>query len=366
MHPSWPAIAGRIVAGLVVQPGELIQVRGDPGSYKALLEILLAIERAGGTPLPEITPAGYLPRLWREAAPGLLASWDARRAQLLAQVDRVVTFERAGMDPAELPDDTPAARQAAAEWREAAARLVAIEDARLLPVLVVAAPSDAWARQLGLSLAALEAALLPALAVPSEQLRAASETVLAAARASSGSAALTIHSGDGHALRLDQGERPWLSDDGQIDAADKASGAVVSNLPAGSIYTTVREDSAQGSLAVPQAGPARQAVLHFQDGRIAAVTAAEGAAELEAWLDGHSGEPRRISHVGIGLNPALQAPLGWTLVDEHVPGNLFLALGENRYMGGQNASTLNVDYVVPGVTFLAGENALVEAGKIVV
>jgi len=43
---------------------------------------------------------------------------------------------------------------------------------------------------------------------------------------------------------------------------------------------------------------------------------------------------------------ALRRPIGWTLVDEHLPGCVFMALGENRYMGGQNISSLNVDLLV--------------------
>jgi hypothetical protein len=34
------------------------------------------------------------------------------------------------------------------------------------------------------------------------------------------------------------------------------------------------------------------------------------------------------------------------LADEHIHGSLFIALGENRYMGGQNASSLNKDYAL--------------------
>ncbi|MEZ4523028.1 MAG: hypothetical protein R3A46_15530 [Thermomicrobiales bacterium] len=47
-----------------------------------------------------------------------------------------------------------------------------------------------------------------------------------------------------------------------------------------------------------------------------------------------------ISHTGIGLNPALHTEVDWVLVDEHRHGSLFIAFGENRYLGGQNASSL--------------------------
>jgi hypothetical protein len=79
-------LAQRIVHGLDVQPGELIQVRGDPGSYDFLLEILLAVESAGATPLPEIFTSGYLERLWSQAPLDYLEHWDRHRQGWLEQI----------------------------------------------------------------------------------------------------------------------------------------------------------------------------------------------------------------------------------------------------------------------------------------
>ena len=67
---KWPAIARRIVEGLGVRPGEVIQVRDDTGCLDLLLEVLLSIELRGATPLPQITTVKYMERLWTEAAPG--------------------------------------------------------------------------------------------------------------------------------------------------------------------------------------------------------------------------------------------------------------------------------------------------------
>ena len=50
MHALWPALARRIVQALGVQPGELIQVRGEVGDLARLQEIVLAIEVRGATP----------------------------------------------------------------------------------------------------------------------------------------------------------------------------------------------------------------------------------------------------------------------------------------------------------------------------
>ena len=83
-------------------------------------------------------------------------------------------------------------------------------------------------------------------------------------------------------------------------------------------------------------------------------------------FDAHSGEPRRVGHVGIGLNPFLKEPLGWTLVDEHLLGNVFVSFGENRYMGGHNESSLNVDFALPSAHLRVDGRVLLETGKIAV
>lgn len=105
--------------------------------------------------------------------------------------------------------------------------------------------------------------------------------------------------------------------------------------------------------------------FHFTAGRIVDIEAASGADLLDRELDSHTGEPRRVSHMGLGLNPYLDRPTGWTMVDEHIHGSLFIALGENRYMGGQNESSLNVDYALAGVTFKVDGQIIVSEGKIV-
>jgi leucyl aminopeptidase (aminopeptidase T) len=138
--------------------------------------------------------------------------------------------------------------------------------------------------------------------------------------------------------------------------------AVVSNLPAGSIYTTVIEQAAEGTLWLPEAGPAEDVTMHFRQGRVVDIQARVGCAELVALLDRHSGESRRISHIGVGLNPHLHHPIGWVIVDEQAHGALFVALGENRYLSGENASSLNIDFTIPNATLLADDRVVVREG----
>jgi leucyl aminopeptidase (aminopeptidase T) len=358
VNDLWQAVARRAVQGLDVRPGQLILVRDGSARMQVVLEMALALEQAGATPLVELVPGDHLRRLMLAASPDELAHWDRHRAGWLRQVDGILRLQGDDLDQADLPE--PALRA----WLQATTRLNAIDEERRLPLLLLAVPTEGRARAAGLTLVALEDLLLPSLAASAAQLGQAIRPVL---QSVAGGRSMTIRSGPGCQLHLALGDRPWLSDDGVIDAGDRARGAAVSNFPAGSIYTTVMESETQGSLWLPGAIQAQDVVLHFEAGRIVSVEAgAARAQEFDRMLERHSGEPRRISHVGIALNPYLRQPVGWVLVDEHVYGNLFVALGENRYMGGSNASSLNVDFTIPGATLQVDDRLVVEQGQVVV
>lgn len=68
--------------------------------------------------------------------------------------------------------------------------------------------------------------------------------------------------------------------------------------------------------------------------------------------------------MGIGFNPRLRHPIGCVLLDEHVHGALIVAFGENRYLGGQNASSLNFDFCSMQATIQADGRTIVESGAI--
>ncbi len=238
MRVVWSEIAEQIVHGLGVQSGELIYVHDHSGRFEILTEVLLAIELAGATPLPQIDPADYLHRLWAGASTDYLSQWDRHRLVWMKQADRIVVL--AGT----VPDFRSAPSQSVQAWQTAEERLVSVENERLLPFLLVGIPTVQRAQQLGLSLADLDAHLLPSLSVTVEVLKRHIDSVL---QALSGHHQFTIQTGNGSELHVTQGDRQWLSDDGVIDAVDRAAGAIASNMPAGSIYTTVIESETHGS-----------------------------------------------------------------------------------------------------------------------
>ncbi|MBI2566949.1 MAG: leucyl aminopeptidase [Candidatus Schekmanbacteria bacterium] len=357
MQVDWDQIAARAVRGLGAQAGELVLLRVRVDRAEAFHATLLALERVGAVPLIEYLPDDYLLRLLHEVDPLLLEHWDRHRLAWMQRIDRILVLADESFEG----DVPPAASRA---WWQATARLTAAEEARKVPFLLAAIPSARRAAQLGLAPEELDRRVLPALVTPEEELRA--HISRARERAGSSGAMITVRTGEQCELRLRQGARLWLCDDGLIDAEDRRSGAIASNLPAGSMYTTVLEDSVDGSIRVPAGPGGSELELRFARGAIVAAEPIEQAGRFLAMLDRHSGGARRVSHLGLGLNPLLHGPpIGWPLVDEHILGGVFLALGENRYMGGQNESSLNVDYAVAGATVLVNGRVLIAGGEFV-
>jgi leucyl aminopeptidase (aminopeptidase T) len=353
---TWETIAQRAVGGLGVESGELVLVRDGAGRPEVLFEVLLAIEQRGATPLPEFVFPTYLQRLLSTVPASHLGDWDRHRQGWVRHADRVLVLEGAEQDTAGVPPEALAA------WGRATHRLGAIDEERRLPYLLMGVPTADRAAALDLSLPELEAALVPALAAPAAELRSEIGQVRSALE---GGHILTVLTGAECELQLALGDRPWLVDDGEVTPEDRISGGQVSNLPAGSVYTTVLEGETSGKLQLPRAGGATDITLRFANGHVAEVEGV-GADAVRALLNAHTGDPGRVSHIGVGLNPYLHRVIGWTLIDEHVHGCLFVALGENRYLGGENASSLNVDFAIPGATLLVDGRVVVDGGVVTV
>jgi leucyl aminopeptidase (aminopeptidase T) len=224
-------------------------------------------------------------------------------------------------------------------WRAAAQRAESTFEARRVPYLLVAIPGPDAAAACGYTLDTLDDIVLSSLLVPRDALM--SELTRIGTLVEAGSHQIVTT--PGCHLELNRDTRRVLIDDGVIDAVDVSRGAVVSNLPAGSAYWTVLETETRGDVRLSDG-----TVVRF--GPDGAVT------------DGpYRGE--RVSHLGIGANPSISQDLGWAIVDEHRRGAVFLALGENRYMGGENASQINVDLLPATPTLTIARTSLLTDGE---
>ena len=327
------ALAGRIVAALSTAH-DAVLVRDRCGRSDLVDAVAAECRRRGLEPVVEHVSNDRLRELVGSQSAQVLQRWDDDRAGDSARVTGVISLGGWPFDPTGLPAESVAA------WVAAARRVEATLEQRDLPHVVVAVPTVEVATALGMSLESLDAHVLHAIDVGPDTLLAEIEPVVRAL----GAAAVIELQTPGCALGMTRRQRPLLIDDGVVDADDMRVGATVSNLPGGSVYWTVVEESTRGDVRLTNGS-----VLRFDaDGRVT-----EGP---------YAGE--RISHLGVATNSAVGRTTGWTIVDEHRAGAVFLALGENRYMGGRNSSAINVDLLPSEPTLLADGCVVVERGRL--
>ena len=127
----------------------------------------------------------------------------------------------------------------------------------------------------------------------------------------------------------------------------------LSNLPAGEVCLAPLEDQSDGTvvfdLAFMDGRRVEDLEVRFEAGRATLVGAARSSSSCSAWSP--PGAPADvIGELGIGLNPAVGEPCGYTLTDEKILGTVHLALGDNEMLGGSNPSHLHWDMMVLGPT----------------
>ncbi len=140
--------------------------------------------------------------------------------------------------------------------------------------------------------------------------------------------------------------RPVLLDDPVVSPEDVARGDVGLNIPCGEVFVAPLETTANGTIvfenvAVPGFGKISNLRLRFVEGKVADVTAHEGADRLNKFLDANTGDKDRIGELGIGCNPGAEYTGGSIIVDEKIYGTIHLAVGNNTgsYHGVNKASS---------------------------
>jgi leucyl aminopeptidase (aminopeptidase T) len=328
------AIGRRVVDALPIVSGTVL-VRDRCGRDEVVEAVVDECRRRGLDPVVEHVSNDRLREIIGSASPEELARWDLDRADLIPSVNGLIVLGGWHADLVGLPSDS------LDSWIAAVGRVERALEQRNVPTVVVAVPTEYVAERLGLGITELEARVLPGLLMTAASLSDSVASLVGALDATSAVEVVT----DAGTLTVERGQRPLMIDDGMVDHADVARGAVVSNLPAGSLYWTVIENATRGDVALTDG-----TVLRFDiDGRVAGGP--------------YTGE--RVSHLGIAVNPLVTGTIGWTIVDEHRSGAVFLALGENRYMGGDNESAINVDLIPASPTVVVDGTVLVEDGTLV-
>lgn len=335
--------------GLEIQPGQFVEIRGDTSMQECIDAVSLAVERVGAVPCLNLTSIAHEAERIRTLSIDWLRRPSPFLLDLARTVDAVIVIERDWSSLAAL-----CSAEKLEAWNQAIGLLVEQQESRRIPYCLIAHPEAVGQDQLLVSRNQAFEAIEAAISADVDKIRALLRSVK---EIIDEGRVLEIRTRNDGCMKCDLG-RPVHQSDGRLNDS------LVLNLPFGSLSFTVPEDSVQGTICFDRWRDVRDLTVAFDGGRISDISAANSPEAFADFVSTHSGDRDRISHIGIGVNPGIKRPTGLTTIDECKSGMLFVALGENRFMGGKNESTLNIDLVCSGATVLCDTTYLVREGRL--
>lgn len=359
---DYPAIAGRVVAQLHLQPGEKVVMVAMPGMFEELLPHLrYAVMKAGGVDLGVIdvlrepVPDGWDPALLQRGAAASRAAYKA----MLRDVDAAIM----------MPGAVPAhpVYGAMQDWlRDGKGRTVHFH----------------WVEN-GSAYTLPGQPLPPRHVIDATYQRALLESDYGALTALARRAETALRSGVVHVttplgtdLRFRIGTRPVNRQDGDASAATTGKGVILIDreieLPAGVVRVAPLDESVEGTIAFPpsqwDARPVEGLKIRFERGRAVSVTATSGVAAAEAEMARVPQAGKHFREFALGLNPLLQVPerSPWIPYYGYGAGVVRLSLGDDTELGGTTGGGYVRWNFFTDTTVTIDDQVWVRDGKLVV
>ncbi len=220
-------------------------------------------------------------------------------------------------------------------------------------------PTPGQARAFGLEFAAFNDMFWRSLDVDYDELRRKADAL---ASVLEGARRVRLTSPKGTDLTLGIAGRPLDKDVGVVGIETS-----LSNLPAGEVCLAPLEDQADGTvvfdLAFWDGRRVEDLEVRFTAGRAELVRAAREFEFVQRVVAASTEGADVIGELGIGINPAVGEPCGYTLTDEKILGTVHLALGDNEMLGGTNTSSLHWDMMVLRPTLTVDGRAVLVHGE---
>ncbi len=338
------AVAQRIVLDcLTTKPGQIVLIQGG-GSQREMIEALTqALDAIGAYALIQhhsTHPPVFLTR-WKQDLHAVIAldepvdrftgghqlpSAETDPAARLAEVDRLAALATT-FAHASVPGD-PLSQPVNRELIAAGIRTI-----------YLGCPTPAQAGGLGIEYRVLHDAFWTALDIDYAALARECEAV--AQRLARGRE-VHLRSAGGTDLRFRIDSQEAFVDDGVISEWEVAQRRCWNHLPAGKVMVAAAKGTAEGTLHAEIAdylGIAIRGIrLGFRGGEVVTATADENEDLLRRLLESGHDDARRLAVLELGMNPRIREAIGYSIWDGKSYGDASIGLGENRLIGGTNAS----------------------------
>lgn len=103
-------------------------------------------------------------------------------------------------------------------------------------------------------------------------------------------------------------------------------------------------------------------LLEFKNGKI--INCSENS--LIEFIKRFPGNSDVIAEFGIGLNDKINELIGCSIIDEKCDGTAHIAIGMNNMFGGNNKSTLHMDFIFIPVKIEADGELIMAEGRLLI
>jgi leucyl aminopeptidase (aminopeptidase T) len=347
-----------------IHEGESVIVTGKSGDMELLEDLAINIRKKGAFPLIVVGSD----RLTRRMYTDVPVKYDSQVSDFDLKLTGIISAQ-ISLDYSENPAllaDIPVERQLAiAKSNQKVSELFRDRKIKLVSLGNGLYPTEATAKQYGLSLQELSEIFWNGVNVDYDQLEATGKKVKSTLLEGK---VVEITNPNGTNLKMRIENKPVMVSDGTLSDEDlKGSYAdALVYLPAGEVAQVTVPGTAEGKVVVDHAyiegNDIEGLTLIFEKGRLTSMSALTGIEIFKKYYDAAESGKEELSYFDIGINPNVVIKKGTKLVSWMPAGMVTIAIGGNAYMGGENNNLFGAAFHLPGCTLKVDGMVLIDNG----
>jgi leucyl aminopeptidase (aminopeptidase T) len=175
---------------------------------------------------------------------------------------------------------------------------------------------------------------------------------------------------NGTNFKVNISNRPSFISDGIISKEDLKKGAAGTAvyLPAGEVYTTPEKGTANGKIIVENFFLLGQTIkgleLIFENGKLVDMDAKSGIKQIKAHYKAQEKGIEDFSLIDFGINSDIEVPAGSSVLSYVPAGIITVGIGNNIWAGGDNNTSIGLNFFLPGCTVKIDGETVVEEGQL--
>ncbi len=351
-----------------VKEGDIVQISGMASDVALLESVLVECEKAGAEGTIMLTPGNATARRLYTDVP---EKFDKRRPVLAEKLAETITvsFSIESSDADSLADIPPERIQARVEASLPASEKMQKRNVRMVSIGNGVYPTEARAKELGLTKDELAALFRSGLAADPAVIAANGTKVkekLAAGKE------VKVACPNGTELTLGVAKRPVLITDGVIsDEKIKAGGAACQVwLPAGETYLVPVVGTGTGRVVVSrtlwEGKEITDLKVTFKDGKVTELTAkpSPGFERLQAAYKASGAGKDELGVLDVGVNPNVKLPAKSKDGLYMAAGMVTVCVGINTWAGGENKCPFGFVLFIRDATLTVDGAEVVKAGEL--